>query len=95
MRPTAVEFVDTILSANNGQLMLEDMTIPPASRLAGQSLAHLVAEADEALVLAMKRAGAMVFRPAATTLLQEQDELVIAGPPAAIAALETRVRDSA
>jgi cell division protein FtsZ len=95
MRPTAVEFVDTILSANNGELLLEDMTIPPASRLAGHSLADLVAETDEALVLAMKRAGAMLFRPAASTVLQEEDELVIAGPPAAIAALEMRVRDSA
>ncbi|MGH7756796.1 MAG: potassium channel family protein, partial [Vulcanimicrobiaceae bacterium] len=31
MRPTAVEFVDTVLSANNGQLLLEDLTIPPQS----------------------------------------------------------------
>ena len=29
MRPTAVEFVDTVLSADNGQLLLEDLTIRP------------------------------------------------------------------
>jgi voltage-gated potassium channel len=95
MRPTAVEFVDTILAANNGALMLEDMTIPAASRLAGRALAELVAETDDALVLAIKRAGAMLFRPGPVTVLEEQDELVVAGPPAAIEALELRVRDSA
>ena len=39
MRPTAVEFVDTILAANNGALMLEDMTIPAASRAVAGAIA--------------------------------------------------------
>jgi voltage-gated potassium channel Kch len=63
MRPTAVEFVDTILSASNGQLLLEDLTIPADSSWAGRTLGELVPEADEAIVLAIKRAGTMIFRP--------------------------------
>ena len=91
MRPTAVEFVDTVLSANNGQLLLEDLTIGPDSVWIGRRLAELFPEGDEAFVLALKRDGAMRFRPAAETLLQGGDELVAAGPPEAIRSLEQRL----
>jgi voltage-gated potassium channel len=91
MRPTAVEFVDTVLSANNGQLLLEDLTIGPDSAWIGRRLAELFPEGDEAFVLALKRDGAMRFRPAADTLLQGGDELVAAGPPEAIRSLEQRL----
>jgi voltage-gated potassium channel len=91
MRPTAVEFVDTILSATNGELLLEDFTIQANSRWVGAPLGTLVAEADEAIVLALKRAGRLIFRPAAETVLGAGDELVAAGPPASIKALESRL----
>ena len=91
MRPTAVEFVDTVLSANNGQLLLEDLTIKPDSVWISRSLSELFPEGDEAFVLALKRDGAMRFRPAPETLLQAGDELVVAGPPEAIHALEQRL----
>lgn len=91
MRPTAVEFVDTILSANNGQLLLEDLTIDPDSAWVGRSLAQLFPEGDQAFVLALKREGAMRFRPPPETLLHAGDELVAAGPPEAIRALEMRL----
>jgi voltage-gated potassium channel len=91
MRPTAVEFVDTVLSANNGQLLLEDLTIKPDSVWISRSLSELFPEGDEAFVLALKRDGAMHFRPAPETLLQAGDELVVAGPPEAIHALEQRL----
>ena len=91
MRPTAVEFVDTVLSANNGQLLLEDLTIEPNSVWIGRSLTELFPEGDEAFVLALKRDAAMRFRPGPETLLQAGDELVVAGPPEAIHALEQRL----
>jgi voltage-gated potassium channel len=90
-RPTAVEFVDTVLSANNGQLLLEDFSIRPGSPWIGRPLAALFPEGDEAFVLALKRDAAMRFRPTAETLLQGGDELVAAGPPEAIRSLEQRL----
>ena len=89
MRPTAVEFVDTVLSANNGELMLEDFTIGPDSRWVGRAVAALAPD-DEAIVLAMKRGGKMFFRPSETALAAG-DEIVVAGPPAGIRALERRL----
>jgi voltage-gated potassium channel len=91
MRPTAVEFVDTVLSADNGQLLLEDLTIRPGSAWIGRALVELFPHDDEAFVLALKRDGEMRFRPAADTELRSGDELVAAGPPAAIRALEQRL----
>jgi voltage-gated potassium channel len=91
MRPAAVDFVDTVLSANNGQLLLEDLTIPTASAWIGRALIELFPDGDEAFVLALKRESTMFFRPGPDTTLAGGDELVVAGPPAAIRALEERV----
>jgi voltage-gated potassium channel len=89
MRPTAVEFVDTIMSAGNAELLLEDLTIPAA--WAGRTLSTLAGETDEATMLAIKRGETMMFRPPGDTVLQRGDELVAAGPVAAIHALEERL----
>ncbi len=91
MRPTAVEFVDTVLTANNGQLLLEDLSIKSGSGWVGRALVELFPDGDEAFVLALKRDGEMRFRPAAETTLRAGDELVAAGPPDAIRALEQRL----
>lgn len=89
MRPTAVEFVDTIMSAGNADLLLEDLTIPPA--WAGRTLSALAGDTDETIVLAIKRGETMIFRPSGDTALLGGDELVAAGPPAAIHLLENRL----
>lgn len=89
MRPTAVEFVDTIMSATNAELLLEDLTIP--ARWAGRLLSVLAGDGDEAIFLAIKRGETMIFHPPGTTLLLAGDEIVAAGPAAAIRALEKRL----
>jgi len=90
MRPTAVEFVDTVLSANNGELLLEDFTIRADSTWVGRTVAALVPDENEAILLALKRDGRMIFRPAGATLAAG-DEIVVAGPPDGIRALEGRL----
>jgi voltage-gated potassium channel len=89
MRPTAVELVDTIMSAGNAELLLEDLTIP--TNWDGRTLATLAAESEDVIILAIKRDETMIFRPAATIALRAGDELVAAGPVAAIRALERRL----
>jgi voltage-gated potassium channel len=91
MRPTAVEFVDTILSAGNGQLLLEDFIISATSPWVHCALTELIGDAEEANVLAIKRGNTMLFRPSGTTRLMADDALVAAGPPAAIRILEGRL----
>jgi voltage-gated potassium channel len=91
MRPTAVEFVDTVLFANNSQLILEDFTIPDTSPWIGKPISALVA-GSEVVVLALKRAGTMLFRPTPSTPLAGHDEIVTAGPPEGIRALDEQLR---
>lgn len=91
MRPTAVEFVDTVLFADNSQLILEDFTIPGGSPWVGRPISALAPDASEVIVLALKRAGTMLFRPALETTFSERDEIVAAGPPEGIRALDQRL----
>lgn len=92
MRPTAVEFVDTVLFAKNSQLVLEDFRVPVGSPWIGEPLSAIVPEGDELTVLALKREDRMLFRPAPQTRLEASDEIVAAGPPGGIRALDERLR---
>ncbi len=89
MRPTAVEFVDTIMSASNAELLLEDLTI--AENWSGHALSVLAGDDDKTIVLAIKRGETMIFHPPGSTTLELGDEVVAAGPAAAIRALEKRL----
>jgi voltage-gated potassium channel len=91
MRPTAVEFVDTVLVASNSRLVLEDFTIPEESAWSGQAIAALAPEGGDIVILALKRAGTMHFRPSLQTPLEVRDEIVAAGPLEGIRAFDQRV----
>jgi voltage-gated potassium channel len=90
MRPSAVEFVDTILSAEDDRLMLEDFHLGAESRWIGQTLGQLTPDHTGLIVLAVKHDGRMLFRPPQTTVLGAHDAVVVAGPADAIRAIEER-----
>lgn len=90
-RPTAVDFIDTVLSAKNAQLMLEDFKIPSGSPWIGRSIGGLASLGEDALILALKRGDTMHFRPAPETTLALGDELVFAGPADQVRAIEARL----
>ncbi|MBV9333834.1 MAG: TrkA family potassium uptake protein [Candidatus Eremiobacteraeota bacterium] len=92
MRPTAVEFVDTVLFAQNSQLILEDFAVADTSPWIGRRLETLVPDVGEVIVLALKRGGSMVFRPDPATAIRATDEIVAAGSPAGIRALDAKLR---
>lgn len=94
-RPIAVEFVDTVLFANNSQLVLEDFTIPADSECAGRPISALAPDGGDVIVLALKRDGSMLFRPSPDTPLAARDEIVAAGPQEGIRALDQRLRAQA
>lgn len=92
MRPTAVEFVDTVLFADNSELILEDYRIAEGSSWAGRPISELAPEGSEVIVLALKRNGKMLFRPSPQMPFSAEDEIVAAGPPEGIRALDRRLR---
>jgi voltage-gated potassium channel len=92
MRPSAVEFVDSILSAEDDRLILEDFHLGTDSRWIGQTVGELTPDHAGLIVLAVKHEGRMVFRPPQTTVLASGDAVVVAGPAEAIRAIEERFR---
>ncbi|MGA9273619.1 MAG: TrkA family potassium uptake protein [Candidatus Cybelea sp.] len=92
-RPTAVEFVDTVLFANNSQLVLEDFTIPADSPWAGRPISTLAPDGGDIVILALKRDGTMLFRPSTQMPLSVSDEIVAAGPQEGIRALDQLLHD--
>ncbi|HET9096413.1 MAG TPA: potassium channel protein [Candidatus Baltobacteraceae bacterium] len=91
VRPTAIEFVDTILSARNAELLLEDFAISQTSRALGKTLSELIPESSSMIVLALKRDGRMTLRPPSETRLDHGDEIVVAGAPQDMRSLEALV----
>lgn len=88
VRPTAIEFVDTVLSARNAELLLEDFAITENSQSRGKLLSELIPDASSMIVLAIKRNGRMTLRPSQGTQVQVGDEIVVAGPPEDMRSLE-------
>ncbi len=91
MRPTAVEFVDTVLSSANNELLLEDLTVSSSSPWAGKRLNALIDNSSEIIILAMKRNDVMTFRPPLDTELRAGDEIVVAGSPNVMHDLEAKL----
>lgn len=87
LRPTAIEFLDTVLDAESKALSLEDFVIHDGSQWVGKPIKALFA-VSETIILALKRDDAMQFRPPHDTALRAGDELVVAGPQTSIRALE-------
>jgi voltage-gated potassium channel len=91
VRPTAIEFVDTVLSARNAELLLEDFSITESSQSRGKAISELVPDSSAMIVLALKRDGRMTLRPSRDTRLEQGDEIVVAGPPVEMRSLEAMV----
>ena len=92
MRPTAVEFVDTVLFGDNSELVLEDFGIPANSSWPGRNVGDLIDEKSAVIVLAVKREGSMQFRPSPQTQFRAGDEIVVAGPPDGIRTVDEKLR---
>jgi voltage-gated potassium channel len=91
VRPTAIEFVDTVLTARNSELLLEDFAITDSSQSRGKTLSELIPDSSNMIVLAIKRDGRMTLRPPQSTRLQDGDEIVVAGAPDDMRSLEAMV----
>lgn len=96
VRPAAVTFLDMMLRDRERGLRVEEMTVPPGSRLIGKAVAQAgVGEKTGALLLALRREGSSDydFNPAPNVRIKKGDTLILMASPAMLQRLETFLRE--
>ncbi|HEX5417068.1 MAG TPA: potassium channel protein [Chloroflexota bacterium] len=89
VRPTAVAMAETLLQAGAEQLLLEEVTVPPDSRLAGLSVAEVRRRLPGGpMVVAVRHDGSLITSPPENYTLHPNDRLVVVGTPSAMRAIE-------
>lgn len=89
VRPSVVNFVETLLHGAGGDLLLEDLQIAEGAALIGMTVAAARARfADAATLLALQRDGRMLAPPPADLTLQAGDVIAVIGTGAQLRAVE-------
>ncbi len=80
IRPAAVDFLDSMLRSNQGNLRIHQINITSKSSQIGQTIAgSSMKDRFNLLVLCIRHNGEMVFNPPATLVLEEGMELIVMG----------------
>ena len=90
LRPAVVDFVEIATSSDNLELSLEEIHIESQSPLAGRPLAEVIQrDRMNVVVVGIQHAqGRMEFNPAATTVLNSGDHLIVLGSSKTLKELE-------
>ena len=89
IRPTAVDFLDSMLRSNQGVLRINQILISPSSHHIGETIADSgIKERFNLLVLGIKLDGEILFNPAATQPLKAGMALIVMGEVEQIAAAQ-------
>jgi voltage-gated potassium channel len=89
VRPTAVDFVDTLLRGAGGDLLLEDIVVAPGSPLVGTVVASLRRQLPgSAVLLALRRDNRVVSPLPDDLVVDSGDAVAIAGTAAQLRAVE-------
>ncbi len=90
MRPLVADFLDTVMHSEQMELLLEEITIPEDSPLAGLTIGemHVRTRTGSFILALQRRDGTLVTAPDGATRLQAGDELVVLGTRAQLRQLE-------
>lgn len=80
LQPSVVDFMDTLFTGREGDIILAEIEVGAASPLAGRKVGAVFARTPSASVLALRRAdGSLIIGPAADILLEPGDRLIVLG----------------
>ena len=93
LRPTVMDFLDVITHSGEVEIRLEEITIPPKSRLNGKTIRDSkIGEGSGAIILAVRTLDARtVTNPGASHELKEWEQLIAMGRPNQIESLKEMV----
>ena len=90
LRPAVVDFVEIATSSDNLELSIEDIHVVPGSPLAGRPLSEMIQrDKMNVVVVGIQHAhGKMEFNPAANTVVNAGDHLIVLGSSQTLKELE-------
>ena len=89
LRPSIVEFIESIGQASGQDISMEEIEVQTRSRLAGQSLAEspLRSELNIIVIAVRKAEGDFLYNPPSSTVIEESDRLMAVGDMEALQGL--------
>lgn len=93
LRPNVVDFIEIATGSEHMDLQMEEITIPPHSAFAGETLVSSGFRKEiGVIIVGIKKAhGKMVFNPHSQAKIEGGDTLIVLGEPPSIARLEDLV----
>lgn len=91
VQPAMVDFMTTALRSEHGDLILAELTVTPASGLAGRTLHEVFDRHGDTTMLALRReTGEIIAGPQPGALLHPGDQIFVLGPPSELERFATR-----
>ncbi len=93
LRPNVVDFIEIATGREHMDLQMEEITIPPHSAFAGETLVSSGFRKEiGVIIVGIKKAhGKMMFNPHSQAKIEGRDTLIVLGEPQSIAKLEDLV----
>lgn len=90
LRPNVVDFIEIATGSDHLDLQMEEITIPPHSAFAGETLVSSGFRKETGVIIIgiKKSNGKMVFNPHSQAKIEGNDTLIVLGEPSAILKLE-------
>jgi voltage-gated potassium channel len=95
LRPAVVDFIDTVIRSRGREIQLETVDVGEKSRLVGMTIGSTRSQTGITTLAIRKKNGAIIANPADEVVIEEDEQLIVMGTKARLAALEEALKPEA